>query len=143
MQNLFLVAAVICFGMAAIKLYTARMIPNQAAAKAGAADKRAGYGVLTPEEAQARLAENESDILLDVRTQEEYDGGHISGAVCFPGEMISGDMPIAFDKDAEILVYCQSGVRSAKAAEKLVKLGYTNVFDLGGLQSWPGELTTE
>ena len=75
MQNLFLVAAVICFGMAAIKLYTARMTPNQAAAKAGAAAKRAGYGVLTPEEAQARLAENESAILLDVRTQEEYDGG--------------------------------------------------------------------
>ena len=143
MQNLFLVAAVICFGMAAIKLYTARMTPNRQEGRAASAAKKAGYGLLTPEEAQARLSENESVILLDVRTQEEYDGGHIPGAVCLPVEMIAAGMPFALDKDAEIMVYCQSGARSAQAAERLAGMGYSRVFDLGGLQDWPGELTTE
>lgn len=139
MQQLFLVAAVICFGMAAIKFVTARMTPNHAPAPKAPPKE----GVLSPEAAKARLDENPALLLLDVRTQEEYDGGHIPGAVCLPNEEITADMPIAFDKSAEILVYCRSGRRSAEAAEKLKKMGYTNVSDIGGLQDWPYETTTE
>ena len=81
--------------------------------------------------------------MLDVRTQEEYDGGHIPGAACFPNEDILPEFPLPFEKDAEILVYCHSGRRSAEAAEKLKHMGYTNVADLGGIVNWPYETTTD
>ena len=82
-------------------------------------------------------------ILLDVRTQEEYDEEHIPGAVCLPNEMIAADMPFPFGKDAEILVYCRSGRRSAEAAKKLRDMGFTNVSDFGGIIDWPYETTTD
>lgn len=143
MQQLFLLAAVICFGMAAIKFCTARMHANAASPKVQPPKRDLGYRVLSPEEAKARLDENDAILLLDVRTQAEYDSGHIPGSVCLPNEEITADMPIAFDRDAEILVYCRSGSRSAEAAEKLTKMGYTNVSDFGGILDWPYETTTE
>ncbi|MDO4315453.1 MAG: rhodanese-like domain-containing protein [Oscillospiraceae bacterium] len=144
MQQFFLVAAVICFGMAAIKFLTARMTPNHAPARREAPPEKApGRRVLSPEEAKRRMEENPALLLLDVRTQEEYDGGHIPGAVCLPNEEITADMPVVFDKDTEILLYCHSGRRSAEALEKLEKMGYTNVSDLGGIAGWPYETTTD
>lgn len=140
MQQLFLVAAIICFGMAAIKFLTARMTPNHAPAQQA---EKAVPDTLSPEEAKARMEENGSLLLLDVRTQEEYDQGHIPGAVCFPNEEITADMPVVFDKDTEIIVYCRAGHRSAEALEKLRDMGYTNVSDLGGILDWPYETTTD
>lgn len=137
MKQLFLLAAVICFGMAVIKLYTARI------ALTARAEPGKGYLTLAPEAAKARLDAGEDVILLDVRTQEEYDGGHIPGAVCLPNEDIQADLPLPFEKDAEILVYCRSGRRSAEAAEKLASMGYTNVADFGGILSWPYDTTTD
>ena len=84
MKQLLLLAAVICFGIAAIKWYTSRMTPNSSAAKAKPEKKDLGYRVLSPEEAKARMDANQDLILLDVRTQPEYDDGHIPGAVCLP-----------------------------------------------------------
>lgn len=136
MKQLLLLAAVICFGAAILKAYTARM--STARPKPNSA-----YQTLTPEVAKARLEENPDVILLDVRTQAEYDGGHIPGAVCFPNEDIQPELPLPFDKDAEILVYCRSGRRSAEAAGKLADMGYANVSDLGGILSWPYETTTD
>ena len=78
-----------------------------------------------------------------MRTQEEYDGGHIPGAVCFPNEDILPELPLPFEKEAEILVYCRSGRRSAEAAKKLTDMGYTHVTDFGGIQSWNYETTTD
>ena len=109
MRNLFLLAAVICFGMAIIKFFAARSTPNVPAPRR-ASQK---YLTLTAEEAKARLDEDDSVILLDVRTQAEFDEGHIPGAVCLPNEDITPDLPLPFDKDAEVLVYCRSGRRSA------------------------------
>lgn len=144
MQQLLLLAAIICFGMAAIKFLTARMAPNHAPAPEKAPpEKRRDSRVLSPEEAKRRMEENSAVLVLDVRTQEEYDGGHIPGAVCLPNEEITADMPIVFDKDMEILLYCHSGRRSAEAREKLEKLGYTNVSDFGGIIDWPYETTTD
>lgn len=137
MKNLILLAAVICLGVIVIRLYTARSAPN-APFPAG---KR--YLTLTAEEARARLDEGEDVILLDVRTQEEYDAGHIPGAVCLPNEDITEDLFLPYDKEAEILVYCRSGRRSALAAEKLAKMGYGNVADFGGILDWPYETTTD
>ena len=139
MRQLFLLAAVICFGMAILKFYSARM--DRPSAKPQASDKP--WATITAEEAKTRLDENPDAILLDVRTQEEYDGGHIPGAVCFPNEDILPELPLPFEKDAEILVYCRSGCRSAEAAEKLTGMGYANVSDFGGIQDWPYETTTD
>ena len=135
MKQLFLLAALICFGMAAIKFCTARMKPNNAAPK-----RRVD---LSPEEAKARMEANPDLILLDVRTQEEYDDGHIPGAVCLPSDMIEEGMPFSFDKDAEILPYCHSDKRSAEAASRLRAMGYTNVSDIGCILDWPYETTTD
>lgn len=139
MRQLFLLAAVICFGMAILKFYSARM--DRPSAKPQASDKP--WATITAEEAKTRLDENPDTILLDVRTQEEYDGGHVPGAVCFPNEDILPELPLPFEKDAEILVYCRSGRRSAEAAEKLTGMGYANVSDFGGIQDWPYETTTD
>lgn len=138
MKELFLLAAVICFGMAILKFYSARMGRSSPAPQTGG-----GNSFLTAGEAKERLEANPDAILLDVRTQEEYDGGHIPGAVCFPNEDILPELPLPFEKDAEILVYCRSGRRSAEAAEKLKHMGYANVADFGGIQSWPYETTTD
>lgn len=135
MKQLFLLAALICFGMAAIKFCTARMKPNNAAPK-----RRVD---LSPEEAKARMEANPDLILLDVRTQEEYDDSHIPGAVCLPSDMIEEGMPFSFDKDAEILLYCHSDKRSAEAASRLRAMGYTNVSDIGCILDWPYETTTD
>ncbi len=139
MKQLFLLAAVICFGVAILKFYTARAALTSTAR----AEPNKGYLALTPEAAKTRLEENPDVILLDVRTQEEYDGGHIPGAVCFPNEDIQPELPLPFEKDAEILVYCRSGRRSAEAAGKLADMGYANVADFGGIQDWPYETTTD
>ena len=141
MRQLFLLAAIICFGMAAIKLCTARMKPNNTPVESRPA--KLDDGVLTPEQAKARMEENPDLILLDVRTQEEFEQGHIPGAVCLPNEMIAADMPFLFGKDVEILLYCRSGRRSADAAKKLRDMGFTNVFDFGGIIDWPYETTTD
>ena len=89
----------------------------------------------------AALMESASDyILLDVRTQAEYDQGHIPGAVCIPNETIGAEeIPALPDKDQLILVYCRSGNRSKQAAQKLAEQGYTNIVEFGGILSWPGE----
>ena len=86
------------------------------------------------------MAESDDYILLDVRTEEEYREQRIDGSVLIPNDEISiraeAELP---DKDAAILVYCRSGRRSASAAAELAALGYTNIYDFGGIQSWPYE----
>ena len=75
---------------------------------------------------------------MDVRTQSEYDGGHIKDAVLIPYDEIGARAPTELpDKTARILVYCLSGSRSSAAAHTLVGLGYTNVYDMGGISDWP------
>ena len=107
-------------------------------------DKTAGdkktYGQVSPEEAAAMMEEETDYIILDVRTQEEYETAHIPGAICIPNETIgTGDIPELPDKDQLILVYCRSGNRSKQASEKLAKQGYTNIVEFGGINSWTGE----
>ena len=83
-------------------------------------------------------------IILDVRTQEEFDAGHIAGAILIPNETILDEQPeLLPDLDAEILVYCRSGNRSAQSANKLLAIGYTNVYDFGGIIDWPYEVVTD
>ena len=87
------------------------------------------------------MEENENYIILDVRTQAEYNQGHIPNAICIPNETIDENVVNKLpDKNQMILVYCRSGNRSKQAAEKLKKLGYTNIIEFGGIIDWKGEI---
>ena len=104
---------------------------------------KAAYQKISAEEAYEMMASQEV-VVVDVRTQEEYDGGHIENAVLVPNESIVSEMPEAPpDKEATLLVYCRSGRRSKDAAQKLLKLGYQSVYDFGGVIDWPYELVKE
>lgn len=99
---------------------------------------------ISTETAREMMERSDGHIIVDVRRQDEYDEGHIPGAVCIPNESIGNEKPEALpDLDQIILVHCRSGVRSAQAAQKLVDLGYTNVYDFGGILSWTGEIVTK
>ena len=105
---------------------------------------KAAYQKISAEEAYEMMASQEVVVVVDVRTREEYDGGHIENAVLVPNESIGSEMPEALpDKEATLLVYCRSGRRSKDAAQKLLKLGYQSVYDFGGVIDWPYELVKE
>ena len=98
------------------------------------------YRQVSPTEAAALMESETNYIILDVRTQTEYDQGHIPGAICVPNETIgNGEIPQLPDKEQLILVYCRSGNRSKQAAQKLVDSGYMNIVEFGGILSWTGE----
>ena len=104
-------------------------------------DQGAVYLNITAEEAKRIMDTEEGYIILDVRTQEEYDKGHIPGAIVISHEEIKEKAEeVLTDKDQMILVYCRSGRRSKIAAEALVELGYTNIKEFGGIIDWPYEV---
>ena len=101
----------------------------------------ATYEQISGAEAKALMDSESGYIIIDARTQEEYDEGHIPGAILIPeyeiADRAENELP---DKDQLILVYCRSGRRSKIAAEELVKLGYTNVKEFGGIIDWEHEI---
>ena len=101
----------------------------------------ASYEQITQEEAKQIMDTTNGYILLDTRTREEYDQSHIPGALLIPhteiAERAEEELP---DKDQLILVYCRSGNRSKQASEVLAELGYTNVKEFGGINTWPYEV---
>ena len=101
----------------------------------------AGYQQITAEEAKQMIDEMDDELILDVREQEEYDEKHISDAVLFPVGMIDAETAegIIPEKDTPVLVYCRSGNRSKTASQKLAELGYTQVYEFGGIKDWPYE----
>ena len=121
-----------------------RMIPFLMAllllAGCGAQSEESTYRQVNAEEADSMMEEESSYIILDVRTAQEYSEKHIPGAINIPNETIgTEDIPELPDKEQLILVYCRSGNRSKQASEKLVKLGYTNIVEFGGINDWTGE----
>lgn len=102
------------------------------------------YNTIEPEEAKEMMTDDENVIILDVREKDEYDEGHIEGALLLSNNDITFKAEeVLPDKSATILVYCRSGNRSAQASQKLAELDYTNVYDFGGILDWPYELVTE
>ena len=98
------------------------------------------YRQITMQEAVEMMEKEENYIILDVRTHEEFAAGHIPGAIVIPNETIgTEEIPQLPDKNQLIMVYCRSGNRSKQASDKLAKLGYTNIVEFGGINSWPGE----
>jgi len=105
------------------------------------AEQEISYRQITMDEAVAMMEEEEGYIILDVRTAAEFDEKHIPGAINIPNETIGTDaIPELPDKNQLILVYCRSGNRSKQASEKLVKLGYTNVQNIGGIAAYHGKV---
>ena len=101
------------------------------------------YRQVTMDEAVTMMAQETDYIILDVRRPDEFDAGHIPGAVNVANESIgTAEIPELPDKDQLIMVYCRSGRRSKEASEKLVNLGYTNIVEFGGILDWKGEIVT-
>ena len=99
---------------------------------------KAIYMEITPKETLDMMTDE--NIILDVRTKEEYDDGHIATAKLLPlNDILSGNLEIIADKNQKIIVYCRSGSRSRQAADALLEAGYTQIYDLGGIINWPYE----
>ena len=103
--------------------------------------QEAVYMNITAQEAKEIMDRESGYVILDVRTREEYDQGHIPGAIVISHEEVADKAEETLtDKDQLILLYCRSGRRSKIAAEALVELGYTNILEFGGILDWPYEV---
>lgn len=108
---------------------------------AGGASEEKGYQQISQEEAK-EMMDSQEVLILDVREQDEYDSGHIPGAVLLPVGSITEESAaeVIPEKDATVLVYCRSGNRSKTAAKALAELGYTGIYEFGGISTWPYEV---
>ena len=105
-----------------------------------AGNQKNTYRQISMDEAVSMMAQETDYIILDVRRSDEFASGHIPNAINVANESIgTSEIPELPNKDQLIMVYCRSGRRSKEAAEKLVKLGYTNIVEFGGILDWTGE----
>ena len=106
------------------------------------AENTASYQQITAEEAKSMMEEQPDAVILDVREQDEYDAGHIPGAVLLPVGTINEETAASaiLEKDTVVLVYCRSGNRSKTASQALADLGYTQIYEFGGIKDWPYEV---
>lgn len=103
----------------------------------------ASYTQISQDEAMKMMKEQSDCLIVDVRRPDEFAEGHIAGAVNVPNETIEDEAPDALpDKEQTLLVYCRSGNRSKEASQKLADMGYTNVYEFGGINTWKGEIVT-
>ena len=119
------------------RILSAILASAMAMTACGAASSDA-YQHISQEKAK-EMMDTQEVLILDVREQDEYDGGHIPGTVLLPvgaidEESAAGVIP---EKDTTLLVYCRSGSRSKRAAKALADLGYTAVYEFGGIMTWP------
>ncbi len=105
----------------------------------GGADAQLGYTQISAQQAKEVMDQQPDAVILDVREQGEYDAGHIPGAVLLPVGSIDGETAAEAitTQDTTVLVYCRSGNRSKTASAALAQLGYTQVYEFGGIQDWP------
>ena len=102
------------------------------------------YTQISQDEAKQMMQQDDGHVIVDVRRPDEFAAGHIPGAICIPNETIGSDQPEELPDLAQvILVYCRSGNRSKQAEQKLFDMGYTNVYEFGGIIDWTGEVVTE
>ena len=146
MSAVFAVAIAGCIGLAGCASGSSSSGGSSMAASSGSGDmmassssstQAAGYANISVDEAKSMIDAGNVTI-VDVRTQSEYDSGHIAGAVLVPLDTIGSEQPSALpDKDANLIVYCRTGVRSAQASASLAAMGYTHVNNMqGGITAW-------
>ena len=101
------------------------------------------YQQIDQETAKQMMAQDDGHIVVDVRRPDEYESGHIPGAICIPNESIGTEQPEELpNRQQIILIYCRSGNRSKQASEKLFDMGYSNIYEFGGILDWTGEVAT-
>ena len=130
------------FSLAALMLLPAMLLAGcgGAAHILDGEDMLRTFRSVSQEEAARMMEEETGYILLDVRRQDEFEVGHIPGAICVPNESIGTEPPEELpDKAQRVFVYCRTGRRSKEAAQKLAAMGYTEVVEFGGILTWPGE----
>ncbi len=102
------------------------------------------YRQISQDEAARMMEQDDGHVVVDVRRQDEYDAGHIPNAILIPNESIGTEQPEELpDLDQIILIYCRSGNRSKQAAQKLFDMGYTNIYEFGGINTWTGEIVVD
>ena len=102
------------------------------------------YRQISQREAAQMMEKDDGHVVIDVRHRDEYEAGHIPGAILIPNERIGTERPEELsDPDQIILIYCRTGNRSKQAAQKLFDMGYTRIYEFGGINTWPGEIVTE
>ena len=102
------------------------------------------YRQISQDEAKKMMEADDGHVIVDVRRQDEYDEGHIPGAILIPNESIDTEPPAELpDFNQIILVYCRSGRRSKEAAQKLFDMGYRNIYEFGGIIDWTGDVVTD
>ena len=95
------------------------------------------YTQISQDEAKEMMQQDDGHVIVDVRRPDEFVAGHIPGAICIPNETIESEQPEELpDTDQIILIYCRSGNRSKQAAQKLFDMGYTNIYEFGGIIDW-------
>ena len=146
MKQLNLVPVVIIAVLAVAAVAALVVLITVLAARRSVTDKPGmegrSYTQITQEEAKRMMAKDDGHVIVDVRRQDEFDGGHIPGAICIPNESIETQRPAELpDPDQIILIYCRSGRRSKEAAQKLFDMGYTRVYEFGGILDWTGDVT--
>lgn len=142
MKKLIPVLAVIATIAAGVIWYTASQFITQSTGTSDSTQtkEKAIYHTVTAEAAKYMMDEGGVTI-VDVRTQSEYDAGHVENAILVPNETIGSIVPEELpDKEAVLLVYCRTGRRAADASQKLADMGYTKVYDFGGIEDWPYEI---
>ena len=114
-----------------------------ASAISSLASSKASYTQISQDAAKKMMQRNDGHIIVDVRRQDEYDEGHIEGAILIPNESIEDERPKELgDLDQVILIYCRSGRRSKEAAQKLADMGYGNIYEFGGINTWTGKIVS-
>ena len=103
----------------------------------------ASYEQISQDEAMQMMQEQTDYLIVDVRRPDEFAEGHIAGAINVPNEEITDEMPeLQPDKEQTLLIYCRSGNRSKEASQKLAEIGYTKVYEFGGINTWEGDIVT-
>ncbi len=99
------------------------------------------YRQIDQETAKKMMEQDDGHVVVDVRRLDEYESGHIPGAICIPNEDIESEPPEELPNRSQIiLIYCRSGNRSKQAAEKLFDMGYLKLYEFGGIIDWTGEV---
>ena len=136
-------AASLCLLLCACGNGTSSAEGTQSEVQTTTASAEAAYQQITQEKAKEMMQADDGHIIVDVRRQDEYDSGHILGAILIPNESIGTEQPKELpDLDQVILIYCRSGRRSKEASQKLADMGYTHIYEFGGIIDWTGEVVT-
>ena len=137
------VLASLCLLLTACGNGTSSSDSRQSEVRTTEASEAATYQQITQEKAKEMMQADDDHIIVDVRRQDEYDSGHIPDAILIPNESIESERPKELpDLDQVILIYCRSGRRSKEASQKLADMGYTHIYEFGGIIDWTGATAT-